>query len=82
MYGCRFSLYSAVNEIGDKGVKVIGKALESNKTLTSLNLSSKERMTVDSHSILQVMRLVLKLPRLRGASFSATSVFTYSQVGL
>src|SRR5689334_274666 len=49
MDGCTFSLYSAGNWIGDEGVKVIGRALESNNTLTSLNLSGKEWMVVDSH---------------------------------
>ena len=61
MDSCAISLYSAENQFSDEGAKVIGLALQSNTTLTSLKLKGKEWIAVQSHSILQTIRLVLTL---------------------
>ena len=63
MDSCATSLYPAGNEIDAEGAKVIGLALQSNITLTSLDLTGKEWIAVQSHSILQGIRLVLKAPK-------------------
>ena len=59
---CVISLYSSDNSVGVEGAKLIGLALQTNKTLTSLNLGGKECLFVWSHSILQTTRLVLRVP--------------------